>query len=189
MTIGNAPIPREIQTEIVAALDETLQACKQGRFGELKYISDHTIHTASIFQDQDSISFAIIIFSLFKISQRVKQKKKFGKKITPVIEKLQAKLKKQDFKGYHNRIKQLFDIISKIDEKFKQYIDEVINHAQAKKGTKIHEHGVSIARAAEIIGISHWELMNYVGKTKIPERERVSENILQRMKLARRLFL
>ncbi|HIG96307.1 TPA: hypothetical protein HA249_05475 [Candidatus Woesearchaeota archaeon] len=157
--------------------------------GAFKEISDHTIHTASIFQDHDSIAFAVVVFSLFKISLRVRDKKKFAKRVQSVLTRLKEDLQKGDARSYRLRIKKLFEKISDIDNKFKRYVDEVISHAQVKKGTKVYEHGVSIARAAEILGVSHWELMSYVGKTGIPERERVSETITQRMRFARRLFI
>ena len=185
----NAPIPDQVLVEIGSALAETLQACRKHDFNALKYISNHTIHTASIYQDQDSLSFAVIIYALFKISQRVKQKKRFGKNITPVIARIKQAVEEKDSVGYRKRMKTLFDTIAKLDERFKQYIDEVIQYAQAKKGAKLYEHGVSVARAAEMIGITHWELMSHVGKTKIPEQERGSESILQRLRFARKLFV
>ncbi len=131
----------------------------------------------------------MIAFSLFKISQRVRDQKRFAKKVQGVLTRLKEDLQAGEAQSYRLRIKKLFEKISDIDNKFKRYVDEVISHAQVKKGTKVYEHGVSIARAAEILGVSHWELMSYVGKTGIPERERVSETIIQRMRLARRLFM
>lgn len=119
----------------------------------------------------------------------MRDQKRFAKRVEGVLTQLKEDLKKEDVRSYRLRIKKLFEKISDIDNKFKRYVDEVISHAQIKKGTKVYEHGVSIARAAEILGVGHWELMSYVGKTGIPERERVHETIIQRMRLARRLFI
>ncbi len=79
-----------------------------------------------------------------------------------------------------------FDFINKIDTKLKLYIEEVISKAKVKKGSKLHEHGLSIARTAEVLGISQWELMNYVGKTTISTVDGV--DVKTRLNFARKLF-
>ena len=67
-------------------------------------------------------------------------------------------------------------------------MQEVIEEAKIKKGYKLHEHGISLGRTAEILGISQWELMNYVGKTKISDVDIVPTDVVQRLKLARGIF-
>ena len=70
----------------------------------------------------------------------------------------------------------------------KQYIDEFINQAEIKKGTKIYDHGVSLGQAANILGISQWELMNYVGKTRFGEPIYDRPDTIDKIKFTRGLF-
>ena len=67
-------------------------------------------------------------------------------------------------------IRNILKHIGRIDDKLKLYIDDVLDKAKIVKGSTLYEHGVSIGRAAELLGISQWELMSYVGKTKIIDR-------------------
>ena len=88
---------------------------------------------------------------------------------------------------YRDIMKDIMNLISEVDSKIKMYIEEVISQAKIKKGSKIYEHGISAARAAEILGISQWELMGYIGNTVS------SENIStgrakKRLLFARELF-
>ena len=70
----------------------------------------------------------------------------------------------------------------------KLYVQEVINQAQIKKGSKLCEHGLSCSKSAEILGISQWELMNYIGKTKLSEEEHDIVDLRTRIDYARGLF-
>lgn len=154
---------------------------------ELKELSNHTIHNASVFQDEDSVSIAILIYSLSKVIER-----KFGEidfnSVLSLLTSAAGSLVKDDIGEYRKAIKKLFSLISKIDSRLKLYIGEVIRQAQIKKGSQLYKHGISLARAAEILGISQWELMNYVGHTKITDAAAEAVDVKSRLNFARRLF-
>ncbi len=65
---------------------------------------------------------------------------------------------------------------------------EVIESSQVKKGTKIYDHGISLERAASILGISQWELSSYIGNTIIDKYLEEGVPLVRRMKHARELF-
>lgn len=171
---------------IISKTIEILNTKEEKDIIELKELSNHTIHNASIFQDEDSVSIAILIYSLSKVIER-----KFGElDFKPILNLLNSAsncLKKDCADGYRKTIKNLFSLISRIDSKLKLYIEEVIKQAQVKKGSQIYRHGISIERAAEILGISQWELMNYIGHTKITDAE-TKADIKSRLSFTRRLF-
>lgn len=178
-----------IKKDIIAIISKTiviLRKKEERDVIELKGLSNHTIHNASIFQDADSASIAILIYSLSKIIER-----EFGKfDYKPVLNILNSSysyLKKDNFAEYRKTIKRLFNLISSIDSRLKLYIEEVIRQAQIKKGSQLYRHGISLARAAEILGISQWELMDYIGHTKIIDKEEKLD-IRSRLEFTRRLF-
>jgi len=180
-----------IKKDILSILSSTIEILKvkeEKDIVEMKELSNHTIHNASIFQDEDSISVAILIYSLSKIIER-KQGELNYTNITNMLKAAYNSLDKNDADDYRKRIKKLFNFISTVDTKLKLYIEEVINQALIKKGSKLYEHGISLARAAEVLGVSQWELMFYIGKTKISdayEAELVS--LKSRLNYARSLF-
>ena len=101
---------------------------------------------------------------------------------------LKVYLRKDDYHAYRKEIKRLFALLSSIDKKLKLYIQEVIGQAKLKKGFKLFEYGMSIAKASKIMGITRWELMNYVGNTKVFDREKISTNMSKRLAFTRSLF-
>jgi len=176
-----------VRKDILLILSKALNILKkqeEEEIAQLKELSNHTIHNSSIFQDDDSIDIAVLVYSL---SQIIERKHFIDTRIVKQIEESYYNLKKNSISEYKRTIKNLFKTISKIDEKLKMYIEEVIDQAQIKKGSKLYAHGISLARSAELLGTSQWELMNYVGKTQISESTDRTD-IRARLQLTRGLF-
>ncbi|MBI2657898.1 hypothetical protein HYX08_04360 [Candidatus Woesearchaeota archaeon] len=179
-----------IKKDILAVLSELagiLRVKEDSDIIEIKELSNHTIHNASIFQDEDSISVAVLIYSLSKIIERKQKEIDYGR-IISMLNSCISNLKNGNDEGFSKSIKSIFDFIRTMDERLKLYIHEVINQAQIKKGCKLCEHGISVARSAEVLGISQWELMHYIGKTTLIEQYSEPVNALKRLKIARSLF-
>jgi hypothetical protein len=160
-----------VKKDILNVLSDVVKILKAGDgkdVAELMELSNHTIHNASVFQDEDSVSIAILIYSLSKVIEREEGKMNY-KALLKILVDAKSNLEKNRIDAYRKLIRKLFDFISSLDSKLKLYIEEVINQAEIKKGSKLYAHGISLARAASILGISQWELMMYVGKTKLTD--------------------
>lgn len=179
----------EVKKDILSILAEALEAFAREDYVGFKEISNHTIHDASIYQDEDSLSIAVIIFSLYKIAGRSqgREKEACGKIIGALSDAYEL-LKKGAEEDYRKALKRAFESISRTDKKFGLYVEEVINQAQIKKGSKLYEHGISASRAASLLGISQWELMGYVGKTIMPGAETETFDVRDRVNFAKKLF-
>ncbi|MEK6891921.1 MAG: hypothetical protein AABX25_01925 [Nanoarchaeota archaeon] len=168
-------------------LAKTLRERKETDIAEIKSLSNHVIHNASVFQDEDSISTAILIYSLSKIIERKEKELDFSR-ILAMINSAISNLRGNNDDGFRKSVKDLFSFIRTVDRGLRLYINEVINQAQIKKGCKLCEHGISVARASEVLGISRWELMHYLGKTTVIDQFDDLVNISNRLKFARSLF-
>jgi hypothetical protein len=173
--------------EALSKLAEILKVREDSDIIEIKELSNQIIHNASVFQDEDSISVAVLIYSLSKIIERKQKDIDYGR-IISTLNSCISSLKNGNDEGFSKSIKSIFDFIRAMDEKLKLYIHEVINQAQIKKGCKLCEHGISVARSAEVLGISQWELMHYMGKTTLIDQYSEPVNVLKRLKTARSLF-
>ena len=180
----------QIKKDILAVLSDLIEILKsrgECDIAEIKELSNHVIHNASVFQDEDSISIAILIYSLSKIIER-RQKDLNYDKILSMLNFCILNLKNSQDEAFRKSIKGIFNFIRTVDEKLKLYIYEVIGQAQIKKGCKLCEHGISVARASEVLGISQWELMHYLGKTTLIDTYSEPVNVARRLKFARSLF-
>ncbi len=172
---------------VLTDLAEILKVKEEGDIAQIKELSNHVIHNASVFQDEDSISVAILIYSLSKIIERKQGDFDYGR-LSGMLDSCISNLKNNEVDMFRKSIKKIFDFIRMTDSRLKLYIHEVINQAQIKKGCKLCEHGISIARSAEVLGISQWELMHYVGKTTLIDQFSEQVNVTNRLKIARSLF-
>ena len=59
-----------VKKDILEVLKRSYKALKKQRVIDLRDLSNHTIHNAGIFRDKDSVSVAIIIYSLAKILEK-----------------------------------------------------------------------------------------------------------------------
>lgn len=171
---------------VLSDVTDILKVEEEKDVADLRELSNHVIHDASIFQDEDSVSIAILIYSLSKVIERREGKLNY-KVLLGLIMDARKDLEQNRIDGYRKIIKKLFKFISTIDTKLKLYIEQVINQAEIKKGSKLYAHGISLGRAAEVLGISQWELMFYIGKTKLPDIKG-GVSVRQRLSYARSLF-
>jgi len=183
-----------VREDVLAIINDVLDAIEKDDVQKLRDISDHTIHDASIYQDKYSISIAVIIYSLSKIFQKNKYKKfkgwkKFQNKCIKNLNGARDALLKENVKEYDKNLKDLYKCIGKLEHKLGDYLTEVLNQAQIKKSGRIYEHGISTGRAAELLGISTWELMSYIGHTKIVDAQPlITKSVKERLNFAKNLF-
>lgn len=183
-----------IRHDIKDVLKGALTAMRQEDIKALKALSDMTIHNASIHQDVHSVSVSILIYSLAKLYERTRYEgyKNWNKLCIDCENKLQNaldKLEQKDDAGFEKDIKDYISTLKGSEGKLKNHIRDVFHKARITKGSRLYEHGISVGRAAQILGVSEYELLDYVGKTYIAD---VKENFTiapkQRLQTARSLF-
>jgi len=159
----------EIKTNIVSILRSVRKMLASNKIisSDLKRLSNQIMEDVSLFQDKDSISIAILVYSLYKVFTKNEsiEKRQIKALITKAIASIDVEA---EFRSY---IRLLFNQIKKYDKNIDSNILEILRHAQIKKGLKVYEHGLSIGQAAEIIGVSQWELMDYLGTSNIVEKD------------------
>jgi hypothetical protein len=175
-----------IKKDILRILIKVIDKIKKKDTSGLNEISNQINHNSSIFQDEDSIKLAIIVYSLSKIIER--NNGKIENIIIKLFYKSKLYLKNNDYENYRKTINEITKRIKDIDTKIGQYVVHVFNQAGIKKGSKLLSNGISLPRVAEIMDITQWELINYVGKTNIPDQFGKDTKMKERLSFTRRLF-
>jgi len=173
-----------VRSNIIRLLNDCIAAINKGDSFKLKELSNNNIHNASIFQDEDSLSIGVVIYALSKVIDHMYKKKL----VVDSLRSASDALSSGNDSKYREVIRGLIKSIRIEDFRLKRFVSSVIEQAQVKKGFVLYEHGISIGRVASILGISRWELTQYLGKTHASEQS--SENIPteQRLALAKGLF-
>ncbi|HLC86534.1 MAG TPA: hypothetical protein VJG30_04575 [Candidatus Nanoarchaeia archaeon] len=183
------------RTNIMRILGEALKAINEENTKLLKDLSNQTIHDASTVQDQYSITIAVLIYSLSKMFERethylqFKGWRTFCFDCIKGLEVMKKKLETGDSEGFDKALKEFMKHLKKAESKLGIYIQDVLIKARISKASRMHEHGVSIGRTSELLGITRFELMDYVGKTYIADmKENITIKAEKRLELARGLF-
>jgi hypothetical protein len=174
-----------VKKDILNVLHEAIEIIKKDELFNLRELSDHVIHNASVFQDKDSITVAVTIYALSKLYRYSKDVDKF---VLPHLANAVKYLESGDLNKYDSEIKCIIKDISEKDEKTKFYIQEVLEMAQIKKASRMFEHGISLGQVADALGISIWDITEYVGKTRIVDQFDNKSDIGSKMNFTRKLF-
>ena len=172
---------------ILRILSETKKAVKDEDSIKLKELSNQTIHSASIHQDEDCITIAVIVYSLSKLLERTNYKdynkwNNFFSSFMKHIDRAYFAVKNNDKEKFRFEIKKLRKTIAKLTGNFKKHVEDVFKKAEINKASRIYEHGISMEKTAKLLGITIWDLASYVGQTGIgdadlsltmPEKERI----------------
>ena len=174
-----------VRQDILEVIREGLVALHDGDAFRVKELSNNVIHNASIFQDEDSLGIAVLMYALSKVMER-------GRldiaEVERLLERAKSALEAYNFENYRMAIKFAVRKISEADSRLKIFVSNVIDQAQLKKGCKICMHGVSVARTANILGIPRWELMQYLGRTTFHDEVVETVNVQDRLAFARKVF-
>jgi hypothetical protein len=182
------------EDNVLRILKETRAAIEKNDSFELKDLSNQTINTSSLTQDSDNIAVAVIVYSLSKIIERQDYRglpgwNVFYKKILLFLDKSIEDIKKKNYEKFREDFKTIRGSIDNLSGKLKKYIKEVLRGAEVSKASRIYEHGVSMEQTANLLGVTLYELADYVGKTGISDvPENKTMGTKERIKLAMEMF-
>jgi hypothetical protein len=153
---------------------------------ELKQLSDHTIEDVALYKNLDAVSLAVLIYSIYKTHHCISDEN--YSLLLKTLRTTAEKLDQRNLGGYNQGLKKAFSIVKKCNASIKTHVQDVFYAAKIKKGYSLMEHGLSIARAAQVMGISRWELTEYTGKRNILNEEHEKIHVITRMQNTFSLF-
>lgn len=185
----NVLMNETIQKDSLSILNGVTEAIKDSQISSdvLFEYSNRCTHNASIFQDQDTIRLAIVVYALYKIHKRFT---KIPADLVKYLFSARQNIKDYRIEQYRSDISKIIDSISKVSS-LQPYISQVLDDARIKKGAKLVDHGISVGQAADVLGVSQWEMQNYLGKTGFSEEMNVDDStkrLLKRLSVMRSLF-
>ena len=184
-----------IRKEIIVSLKESIAAIKKNDLASLINQSNQILSNTPIYQDKSSISLAVIIYAISKIlSKKEYENYKhwpiFKSNLMKSLRSSQEFLERGDISSYYNRIKFIMEDLNAIEKDMGVFIEHVINSSKIKRASKIHLQGLSAGRTAEMLGISEWELLDYIGHSKefTETPLNISKSVLDRLAYAKKIF-
>jgi PIN domain nuclease of toxin-antitoxin system len=177
---------------IISLLEHAKIAAKKEDVVALRRLSDQTTHSSAIYQDEDNILVAVTIYSISKIIEKGKKYYKesyqnYLKKYLAILNTALKHLKKGEEKKFRDHIK--IQLQSKdLSSDLKMHMQSLFRKGKINKAGKIYEHGISMQKTAKLLGISIWELAEYVGSTQKDIKQSETVNVKKRLRLAQEMF-
>lgn len=182
-------IPQSVLSDALSVIEKAIRFLNTKQFAEIERISNQTIHNSSINQDVVSTSISKLIYGIHKIEQASFQKSiPFpSEKFVIELTKLHTYLERGQISAYEKELDKTMIVIEEIAHEF--HLHNLINRAGVKKGKKLYEHGISIAQAAKTMGVSQWELYDYVGKSTLNDTiDDIDKRVAKRLMYTEKIF-
>jgi len=181
------------KAHILKILKRVKKALQTNNYVKIKHLSNRIIHNASINQDPDVVSIAVIIYSLSKLIVREnyhdeKNWKNFYNDYLKNINDMISLLEENKIDEFRTEVDSNRRLIEELSGNLKHYISDVFRRAKINKASKIYEHGISMEKTAKILGISLWELTEYAGTRVIDADLTITMPVKQRIKIAEEIF-
>lgn len=193
--VGDSSSKEIIEKEnVLDILKKTKKAIIAKDIFTLKQLSDRTVHNASLYQDTDSLTLAVLVHSLGKVTERqryseYKEWPIFEKAMISNLDKSVYDLNSGNIDEFRNDLFAVRRVISKLSGHLKKYIEEVFRKSSISKASRIYEHGISLEQTASLFGITLFELAEYAGKTGISDVNLgITMPIEKRLKQAEEFF-
>jgi len=157
---------------ILKILSASRKAIAEKDILSLKELSNQTVHSASVYQDPDSVAIAVLVYALSKIFERSKYETykdwpSFNNAITNGIDNAIGCLKKDDIECFREQLHGIRTAVNRLSGHLKIYIEDVFRKAMINKASRLYEHGISMEQTSSLLGITPFELAEYAGKTGI----------------------
>ena len=160
---------------ILKILEGTKASIQKGDAVTIKNLSNQTTNTAALTHDPDNIAIAVVVYSISKLLERQDYQKlpgwkEFYNAIFKCIDNSIISIKSNDEGKIKENIDCLRNTLVKVNGNLKKYIQDVFRKASINKASKLYEHGISMEKTANLLGITMFELANYAG-----QKEEISE--------------
>jgi hypothetical protein len=174
---------------ILRILEESRKAFMNNDSAQLKLISNQTNNTASLTQDPENIAIAVIIYSLSKIIENGNNvSREYSKKIIDYLIQLKLSLQKSDKKNVRDILGKFNNYIQRDSLKYKIYVQDVFRKASINKASKLYEHGLSMEKTANLLGVTLYELSDYIGSKNLDIKDGGEISAKSRIKIAEEVF-
>jgi len=160
------PMPDELCKDLLGTLKEMKHALELRDPNKLKDLSDHTIHSSSIYHEKRAIYLAMIAYSLSKIIEKgsIKRKHKieFNDFLNGMVENFGAMinfLEQKEFEKFNGAIKSILKEISEFDSSFGKYAESILEFSKIQN------------QSLEFIYKNYSKIIPTMGKFIIGEKE------------------
>jgi hypothetical protein len=178
---------------LLKAVGELRQAFAKSDVMGMRVLSNSLIDEAALENSKRMAAIALVGYSLHKLSTkehivshdkwvRVKQR------VLASLERAARALEQNREPEFDRALGGIVREITAIDASIGNFVQGLFEKARVKYASSAYSMGLSLSQAAELTGASKKDVLEYVGATKISDREKAPFGISERLKKLRDLM-
>jgi hypothetical protein len=109
-------IPEVVKKDLIKVLKKAQRFINKRDSKKLKHLSDYTIHNASVFQDPDSLSMAVVMYAISKLLERWGFDSEYAEEARSLLGSVQFSLEEDKLEEYSDKMKKVFEFTSSADK-------------------------------------------------------------------------
>lgn len=181
----------QVKKSLIRILKDSIHSIQTKDLATLRSQSDKLLNNPITFQDEQAISTAILLYSIFKVLEkhhiRPEKIREFNRLIIKHLKIAIKEIKQENITKYNHNLKEIISKLNKLEKDMNLFIELGIKLTKVKKASKLYGQGVSLGTVAELLDTSKWDVMQYTGKT--PETKyKVIISPIDRIKNAKSIF-
>jgi uncharacterized protein YaaW (UPF0174 family) len=165
---------------------EVRVAFRNNDFRKLKKLYDELLNEIMLNPDELLIRFCIYLYTLSKITTKLRYQKEQAIKKLEIISELLLEVEKNGLSK--NVLDRMEDAIKNIEIEDKRFVIDMIMKARVKTAAILYAKGLSLSKASSLTGIIKEEILSYAGKTMMFERVKEEVDVKKRLETAKEIL-
>lgn len=180
--------------DLIEATDKIRIAFQKNNLFKLRQLSNDLIEEAALSSDKLKAQLSLIAYSLQKLISKphIVEAQKWSKiksSVDSSLRKALILLKKKDLAGFEKELDNISVKVLEVDSSLGYYVANVYEKAKLKQASRAYAFGLSLRQSASLTETNEKDLLNYIGATKIHDREKNVKGIAERKKLLEGIFV
>ncbi len=180
-------------SDLVNATNNIRKAFEKNDLVKLRQLSNDLIEEAALKSDTVLAQLSLISYSLQKLLSKphIAEAEKWLKiktKIDVSLKKASNYLNEKNFKAFRKELDGISNNVFEVDSSMGNYVANIYEKAKVKQASRAYALGLSLMQSVNLTGTNEKDLLNYIGITKIHDRERAVKGIKQRKKVLEGIF-
>ena len=181
----------EDSSELQNNMQKILEYFKKERTMDLRVFANKLIREAVKSNSKIIAEQSIAAYVLHKVltKEHIINAKTWPRNRAKIIEslrKMSVYLKQGREREFTRMLARLHSKLERIDSSFSRFVQSMLDKARVKYASDAYFIGASLGQAAELLGADKKTLQEYIGATKLHDKERVYKGIKERLQELKR---
>ncbi|MAG22375.1 MAG: hypothetical protein CL943_03690 [Candidatus Diapherotrites archaeon] len=182
-----------MDTKLLKHIKEVRDAFVKSDVVGMRILSNSLIEEAAIENDKRLAEIALIGYSLHKLSTKehiVSHSRwvKVKRKVISSLEKAIGFIESGNKAGFEKTVRGIDEELRSIDFELGYFVQGLLEKARVKYAANAYSLGLSLSQATELTGADKKSVLEYVGATKIVDKEKAPKGIGARLKKLRKVL-